>query len=204
MTVRCAIASCPFRIHASCKLKQLDQLFVKNIQLIHTCGGGFRSLGSPTINSDLVKSLIVNQIRDEPKRKTKDIIKSFRRDYDVELSYYFAYKGKKLAMNDIFGDEKKSYNELVWYLKALERNNLNSYSSMDVDSNTNQFERVFVCYEACIFGFNYCRPMVFLDATFLKGRSGILMAATAKNENQGTDFDLFFLLLYLCYIVLFL
>ena len=68
---------------------------------------------------------------------------------------------------------------------------------MDVDSNTNQFERVFVCYEACIFGFNYCRPMVFLDATFLKGRSGILMAATAKNGNQGTDFDLFFLLLYL-------
>ena len=93
LTVRCAVDGCPFRIHASCKLKQLDQLFVKSIQLTHSCGGGFRSISSPTINTDLVKALTVNQIRDEPKRKTKDIIKSFRRDYDVDLSYYFAYKG---------------------------------------------------------------------------------------------------------------
>ena len=57
---------------------------------------------------------------------------------------------------------------------------------MDVDEEANQFERVFVFYEACIFGFRYCRPMIFLDTTFLKGRSGILMAATAKNGNQGT------------------
>jgi len=53
-----------------------------------------------------VKTIIFNQIHDEPKRKTKDIIKSFRRYYDVDLIYYFAYKGKKITMIDIYGDEK--------------------------------------------------------------------------------------------------
>jgi len=78
----------------------------------------------------------------------------------------------------------------------MERSNPNSYSSMKVDPVTNQFERVFVCYEACIHGFIYCRPMVCLDATFLKGQRGILMAATAKNGNQGIDFFIFLLLIY--------
>ncbi|KAL7189291.1 hypothetical protein ACSBR1_039020 [Camellia fascicularis] len=39
---------------------------------------------------------------------------------------------------------------------------------------------------ACIDGFTHCRPLLFLDATFLKGRfKGFLLAATAKDGNQG-------------------
>ncbi|XP_028073479.1 uncharacterized protein LOC114275683 [Camellia sinensis] len=35
-------------------------------------------------------------------------------------------------------------------------------------------------------GFNHCRPLLFLDGTFLKGRfKGNLLAATAKDANQG-------------------
>ncbi|XP_028095032.1 uncharacterized protein LOC114295048 [Camellia sinensis] len=44
----------------------------------------------------------------------------------------------------------------------------------------------FISFRACIDGFNHCRPLLFLDGTFLKGRfKGNLLAATAKKANQG-------------------
>ncbi|KAL7228754.1 hypothetical protein ACSBR2_007449 [Camellia fascicularis] len=37
-----------------------------------------------------------------------------------------------------------------------------------------------------VYGFKHCRPLLFLDGAFLKGRSkGTLLAATAKDGNQG-------------------
>ena len=185
ITVQCAVEGCSFKIHASCKFKQLDHFLVRKFESTHSCGGGFRSINSPLIKSDLVKTLILDEIRDEPTRKTSDIIASFKRNYDINLSYYYAYMGKKMALKEIFGNEEQSYNDLVWYLKAIERSNSGSHTSLVVDGNTNQFEKVYISYEACIYGFYHCRPMIFLDATFLKGRNGCLMAATAKNGNQG-------------------
>ena len=44
-------------------------------------------------------------------------------------------------------------------------------------------------FKACIEGFNYCRPLLFVDGTFLKGRyKGNILSATAKDGNQGTVF----------------
>ncbi|XP_028084377.1 uncharacterized protein LOC114285536 [Camellia sinensis] len=46
--------------------------------------------------------------------------------------------------------------------------------------------RYFISFKACIDRFHHCRPLLFLDATFLKGRfKGFLLAATAKDGNQG-------------------
>ena len=78
-----------------------------------------------------------------------------------------------------------SYNDLSWYLEALKKSNPGSYVAMDVDPLTSQFERVCVGFSACLHGFKHCRPLIFLDAAFLKGRPGVLVAATAKNGNSG-------------------
>ncbi|XP_026450823.1 uncharacterized protein LOC113350940 [Papaver somniferum] len=51
---------------------------------------------------------------------------------------------------------------------------------------TQIFERLFIAIGACIEGYRLCRPMIFVDATFLTGRfRGTLMAATCLNGNQG-------------------
>ena len=56
-----------------------------------------------------------------------------------------------------------------------------------MDAITGRFKRLFVSFFGCINGFQFCRPLLFLDGTFLKGRyKGMLLAATAKDGNQGT------------------
>ena len=64
--------------------------------------------------------------------------------------------------------------------------NPGSYLVLDVSQGTNRFRRCFVAFTACINGFKYARPMIFLDGTFLKGRHrGVLLCATYKTVNKG-------------------
>jgi hypothetical protein len=48
------------------------------------------------------------------------------------------------------------------------------------------FERIYICLEACKAAFGYtCRPLIGLDACFLKGEhGGQLMAAVGKDGNN--------------------
>ncbi|XP_028058703.1 uncharacterized protein LOC114262537 [Camellia sinensis] len=66
------------------------------------------------------------------------------------------------------------------------RYNPGSYVNIDYDVSSQQFRCFFVSFAACISGFNSCRPLLFLDGTFLKGKyKGQLLAATAKDGNNG-------------------
>ncbi|KAL7198265.1 hypothetical protein ACSBR2_020716 [Camellia fascicularis] len=64
--------------------------------------------------------------------------------------------------------------------------NPSSFIKFEYDDHTHRFTRYFISFKACIDGFNHCRPLLFLDATFLKGSfKGFLFAATTKDGNQG-------------------
>ena len=181
---------CKFYVNASSDPGLLSRFFIRTYNFDHSCGAGLRDVNRVHISSRFVKSLIIDQIRDAPMKKPKDIIKEFRREYNFNLSYYYAYSGKQLALKEIYGDDAMSYNDLNWYLEALQKCNPGSYVAMEVNPSTNQFERVCIGFSACLLGFKHCRPLIFLDAAALKGRPGVLLAATAKNGNQGMSFIL--------------
>ncbi|KAF5182296.1 Mudr family transposase [Thalictrum thalictroides] len=94
--------------------------------------------------------------------------------------------GKELAIKEIHGNDTLSHHQLVWFAETSLKTNPGSRVVLESDPSTHKFERIFIAFEACISGFKYCRPMVALDGTFLKGKfKGCLLSATAKNGNQG-------------------
>lgn len=93
---------------------------------------------------------------------------------------------------ELHGSDSMSYKDLSWYLEALKKHNPSSYIDMDVNVYINQFGRVFIGLNAC---FKHCQAMIFLNAIHFKGRSWVLMRATANNDNRDT----FFLDVVLCY-----
>ncbi|CAL5440549.1 unnamed protein product [Camellia sinensis] len=106
--------------------------------------------------------------------------------YGLDISYRVAWLGVEKARNEVFGDHAMSFDQLRWYSDAVMENNPHSYINLDFDQQTERFVRYFIAFRACIDGFNGCRPLLFLDGTFLKGRfKGTLLAATAKDGNQG-------------------
>ncbi|KAL7237347.1 hypothetical protein ACSBR2_003605 [Camellia fascicularis] len=65
------------------------------------------------------------------------------------------------------------------------RTNPGSVFELDVDESSGCFRRLFVAFHGYLYGFQFCRPLLFVDGTFLKGRyKGHLLAATSKNGNQ--------------------
>ncbi|XP_028070034.1 uncharacterized protein LOC114272512 [Camellia sinensis] len=85
-----------------------------------------------------------------------------------------------------FGDFATSFDQLRWYLETAMRTNPGSVFELDVNESSGCFRRLFVAFHGCLYGFQFCRPLLFVDGTFLKGRyKGHLLAATSKDGNQG-------------------
>lgn len=82
------------------------------------------------------------------------------------------------------------------------RTNLGSRLVLDMDEDSKRFKRFFASFYACIHDFKYCRPMLFVDGTFLKSKyKSQLLAATTKDDNQGVFyiFTVYFLFIQWLY-----
>ncbi|KAL7204783.1 hypothetical protein ACSBR2_017819 [Camellia fascicularis] len=90
------------------------------------------------------------------------------------------------ARSEFFGAHSASFDQLRWYSEAVMEHNPGTYINIDCDEHDNRFEWYFISFKACIDGFKHCRPLLFLDGTFLKGRfKGNLLTATTKDGNRG-------------------
>jgi hypothetical protein len=136
--------------------------------------------------SKVVSSILAEQIASKPLMKPIEIVKDFKKYYGLDISYHSAWYGKELARKRVHGDESVSYRHLAWYVGAVLSSNYGSHCTLECDPETSRFKRIFISFHACIEGFKYCRPLLFLDGTFIKNKyKGHLLAATGKNGNQG-------------------
>ncbi|XP_038678413.1 uncharacterized protein LOC119979862 [Tripterygium wilfordii] len=80
---------------------------------------------------------------------------------------------------DVIKEIKSDYGLDISYHKAC-------CLDMEFDETSGCFKRCFVAFDLTIFGFNFCRPILFLDGTFLKSSyKGNLLSATSKDGEQG-------------------
>ncbi|CAL5390253.1 unnamed protein product [Camellia sinensis] len=188
VTAVCAMREergCLWAIH--CRAQRANDFFyIKRFSDVHTCGTDVRTSKNPRVSSDLVSSTISEIVRDKPLTRPCEVVTILKRDYGLDVSYHVVWLGVEKAKAGIHGDHSLSFDQLWWYSDAVMRYNPGSYVNIDYDASSQQFCRFFVSFAACISGFNACRPLLFLDGTFLKGKyKGQLLAATAKDGNNG-------------------
>ncbi|RZC84604.1 hypothetical protein C5167_047390 [Papaver somniferum] len=167
----------------SCDGVEGSPFIIEELNNQHTCDGGF--INVPHVSKKLISSLIKYDIKQNPKKKTKDIMEKIRREYVFDISRYYAYAGKRYALNMAWGEDEKSFAYLQWFTKQLSETNTGSRVVLETDASQ-KFVRLFIAFGACIRGFNYCRPLLFMDATHLKSKYlGHMMAATVLNRDNG-------------------
>ncbi|KAK9273850.1 hypothetical protein L1049_018662 [Liquidambar formosana] len=138
------------------------------------------------MGSDIVSSKMVEFMRDKPLLSAVEVRRDFKRKYGLDISYTNAWMSIKKEQNCLYSDNSESIDQLRWFIEESMRTNLGSKLFLDMDECSNRFKRFFASFYACIHGFTYCRPMLFVDGTFLKSRyRGQLLAVMAKNGNQG-------------------
>ncbi|KAK9281019.1 hypothetical protein L1049_003911 [Liquidambar formosana] len=184
------VNGCMWHVHARIK-KANDYSYITRLNNIHSYGATIRTSKNTRISYELVSTLIQDKIHDRPLTRPADVVFDLKKDYGLDIMYHHAWWGIDRANNDIFGDQSLSFDMLHWYKEQVMKTNPGSFVEIDYDTNSRRFKRVFVAFSACIHGFNHCRPMLFLNGTFLKARyKGNLLATTAKYENQEFEFRL--------------
>ncbi|XP_028082206.1 uncharacterized protein LOC114283543 [Camellia sinensis] len=160
--------------------------YIRKLNNVHTCGVEVRTMTHSRMSSDLVADLIVEGVRNNPLTRPVHVVQDFKLGYGLRVSYRQAWLGVEKAKCEIFGDYLMSFDQLRWYVDVAKSCNPGSYIEFECDDDTKRFKRLFVSFHGSISGFDYCRPLLFLDGTFLKGRfRGNLLAATRKDGNQG-------------------
>ncbi|KAL5556575.1 hypothetical protein UlMin_038811 [Ulmus minor] len=108
-----------------------------------------------------------------------------KRKFGVDISYSVAWRGRECAYDNLrLGTPEQSYKLLPGYLHMLMDTNTGSVVNLEV-SNGNRFQYLFIAFAASIHGFSYCRPVISIDATHLKGKyRGVLFIAVCHDANQ--------------------
>ncbi|XP_026396232.1 uncharacterized protein LOC113290858 [Papaver somniferum] len=184
-------AECPWYMHCI-PINTAKSIFaIKEFNGEHKCGGSYKLKNSP-VKKKLIKHLFKDQIQSNPSIKPNDMVAQVKSCYGIDIKYDHAYKGKEAYKAEIYGDDVKSYTDLIWYVEAIKATNPGSYIKFEYDKETKRFQGLFICFAACMEGYRFIRPMLYCDATFLNGRfKGTLMAATGVNGNQvpGEDVE---------------
>lgn len=190
VSAHCVVDGCPWYVHAI--LDRCSTAFrIKELQNEHNCGSTYRTNRHKRLTSGLVASEIVGMVEKRPKSTPVDYLDWWTEKYGIDLAYHTIWLGVEKARGELFGDYAESFDKLRWYVEAARVSNPGSLLSLDFHPVSKEFSRMFVAFDACIKGFNYCRPILCLDAAHLKGRfKGNLLAATGKDANQGNYYPL--------------
>ncbi|KAG5224038.1 Mutator transposase [Salix suchowensis] len=190
-TAKCASEGCPWRIHAA-KLPGVPTFTIRTIHESHTCGG-ISHLGHQQASVQWVANSVERQLKENPNYKPKEILEEIHRVHGITLSYKQAWRGKERIMAAMRGSFEEGYRLLPQYCDQVKRTNPGSISSVYGNPMDNCFQRLFISFQASIYGFlNACRPLLGLDRTFLKSKYlGTLFLATGF-DGDGALFPLAF------------
>ncbi|XP_074357181.1 uncharacterized protein LOC141696925 [Apium graveolens] len=190
-TAKCASDGCPWRIHAA-KLPGVPTFTIRTIHSEHTCGG-IAHLGHQQASVQWVASSVEQRLKENPQCKPKEILEEIHRVHGITLSYKQAWRGKERIMAALRGSFEEDYRLLPQYCEQIRRTNPGSIASVYVNPMDNCFQRLFVSYQASIYGFlNASRPLLGLDRTVLKSKYlGTLLFVTAF-DGDGALFPLAF------------
>ncbi|KAL0418661.1 UNVERIFIED_CONTAM: hypothetical protein Sradi_1279600 [Sesamum radiatum] len=190
-TAKCASEGCPWRVHAA-KLPGVPTFTIRTIHSEHKCGG-IAHLGHQQASVQWVASSVEERLKENPHCKPKEILEEIHRVHGITLSYKQAWRGKERFMASLRGSFEEDYRLLPQYCNQVRRTNPGSMASVCVNPLDNSFQRLFISYQASIYGFlNACRPLIGLDRSFLKNKYlGTLLFATGF-DGDGALFPLAF------------
>ena len=116
--------------------------------------------------------------------KPKEILGYMETDYGVRMTYKKAWRAKEKALGLLYGTDTESYAFLPTLKYMIETINPGSVLELTADRE-HRFINFFMSLSPFIRGWKFCRPIIIIDATFLKNyHRGTLFTAVAMDANE--------------------
>lgn len=191
VTVRCAVESCPWRIHASGSARK-QKFMIKKINNVHMCGAGTGDDGRRRTTKHWLASIIKDKLLDNPESKTRDIARDLYRDYGINLNYTQAWHAKEVAQKELHLLHEEACNQLPWLCEKIIETNPGSVATLTTSVDS-KIRRLFVSFHASLHGFQHgCRPLLFLDRIPLKANNNWKLLAAAAVDGDDDIFPVAF------------
>ncbi|GKC91909.1 hypothetical protein Tco_1157351 [Tanacetum coccineum] len=146
---------CPWLLHCS-KSKKAETWWVKKFNDSHTCLQS-RSIGKCT--ASFLSKEIKETIKPNPRVPISALKDQLQRKYELGMSDMKIFRAKQMAEERVIGDWVKQYAQLRQYALELKEKNpettikIDVERCFDVESETRQFRRIYICLGALKNGF---------------------------------------------------
>ena len=186
--VKCKHFRCPWRLYA--KVVETGAWTISTNPYVHTCFGVTGRLDSPQMTARVIADIIKPGLIDDLELSIKGVRHLVKVKFStIEPSYNKLWRGRELAIADLFSSCEKSYEHLPSLLGAIKASNPGTeYLIEHEQSNTfgvHIFNRVAWAFGPCIQAWPHLRPVITVDAAFLSGRyKGKLFMACAYDAEQ--------------------
>ncbi|KAL5153427.1 hypothetical protein HKD37_19G052972 [Glycine soja] len=160
---------CYWRVRVSfSKIRKRWEL--KKINGIHTCTTSVISQDHVRLDSSLIAHNIVQLVKTNPSIEIKTLIANMLQRFGYIVSYKKACTSKQKALEMTFGSWEQSYSYLPIWMTTDQHfvpNTIVRYkTSSSMEGGEDESPRV-ILNHPCIEGFQYCKPIVQVDKTFL-------------------------------------
>lgn len=184
ISAKCAVQSCPWRIHAT-KLRGVPTFEIKKLISNHTCALPTRGRDHRQASSSWIAVRVKATLKEHPNMTPGQIITYIQKHFGVTISYRKAWRAKEFAVSELVGSWDESYRILPSYCAELTRVDPDAVTVL-VCREEDRFARFFWSFGACIKSYkNNIRGIISIDAAHLKGKyRGQLLVATSLDGNN--------------------
>jgi len=178
---------CKYRVYGR-QLKDEATFMLILIKPKHTCARRYKN---HLITSNWIAEWCMDSFRDQPNMPIDVLKKKVKKKWNVDVHDNSLYRARKKAQESIFGKLGEQYYRLWDYCATIRSTNVGSCVILMVERPMPEvpcrFQRMYVSLAAMKKGFNDgCRPVIGLDACFLKGvYKGQLMAVVGRDANNN-------------------
>jgi hypothetical protein len=124
---------------------------------------------------------------DQPDWKPSALKEMIKRDYNVKMTLLSCRHAKKMVLDLLSGKHNEQYKHTREYANVILKWNPSNLDFIQRDGVF--FQKMYVLLVSCKRGFlDGCRPMICVDACFLKGLHGAqLHIAIVRDANDNID-----------------
>ncbi|XP_075082773.1 uncharacterized protein LOC142166901 [Nicotiana tabacum] len=161
---------------------KVNILVVRNFSKLHSCPLKDRSYAQRQATAKFIGSLLIDKYKDPKIIYTpNDIIGDMNKQYGFQMTYMQAWRSKEYAVQLLRGNPSESYENLPSYFYMLVlKNPMSVVSLKKIEEDT--FMYAFIALYPSIKGWQYCKPVVVVDGTFLKSTyKGTLLIASTQD-----------------------
>jgi len=190
MVVNCKDTRCAWRLYAKSGLFS-SKWEIRTISGPHTCHADASRTDHAQLTAKMVADVIREDIRENVALTIKSVKGLVRKKYKgIIPKYNKLWRGRELAIAQLFGSWEKSYDLLTPLLEAIKKDNPGTKFGVAHEPTGDPTERLFKAaawaYGPCIAAVPHLRPIISIDACFLSGRyqGRLLIACGYDAENQ--------------------